>query len=287
MLTEACIRMATPHTSDHHLDSKLHSITLSDSEGDTHTQLNGTRRHINNLPPEILRLILEYANTCNAPHYVTLKEILQAVSQIQPQECVFNIPGLPFSVSDQAPPLLALLWARQVCRLWQTISDEIIYEDLSPDNWLRPEIGDQFLDFLRHHLEQRELSEHCYAQTHTMTKTILADHDPSYNFVVLHLMVIHHMLDRQMSFHVFRQTPKSYTAFPSISRDQQIWPGCDCIRPQSAGVAIGTPFIHVLASDNELQKVVQLVWRTTFRLGSNQLIAGLQHLAVARRLLDA
>lgn len=121
-----------------------------------------------------------------------------------------------------------------------------------------------------------------------MTKPTLLSLNPNCSEIseVLHLIVVHHREDQKTLIRVFRQKPRLYTASPPVSQDKQLWPYCDCTRPQSAGIATGTAFVRMLASDNELQKVVQLVWRTSFRMGNNQLLVGLQHLAIARRLLD-
>lgn len=143
------------------------------------------------------------------------------------------------------------------------------------------------MQFLRLHLEERETSELCYTQTHTLTETDSLCPGLSDTSEVMHLIVVHHREERKTLFHVFRQHTRLYASGSPISQEKQLWSSCDCTRPQSADIAIGTPFMQVLASDEELQKVVQLVWRTSFRLGSHSLIAGLQHLAIARRMLDA
>ena len=120
-----------------------------------------TQLSINDLPDEIVRLILKYVNTCERENYFTLSDVMHELSKIYMVTTSLSPRGMSFDVSDESPPDLALLDARRVCKRRYVISETIIYRRVHNASWLRPAVGNRLKSWFMEHFHQRHWAASC------------------------------------------------------------------------------------------------------------------------------
>jgi len=231
------------------------------------------QKSINDLPDEIVRLILEYANTCEREGYITLPDVMHELSRVYAPTMSLSPPGVSFDVSDESPPDLALLDARRVCKRWYDISETIIYRRVG--HWLKPAAGNRVMGLFVEHFYEKRRAARCYGQTHA----VKLEHGD-----LLHCIVAHHRESNRTRMHFLRRT--MYESFDRAPGSTQEWDGCDCLHTTSVDMATGNDFLIAMLTRSELEKTTQLVWRGSFaRSDSEMLVRCVKGLDMAREAL--